>query len=98
MLSLKQILNKSHNTTSRQASRFIGMHHLKLLSILLFLNKCAKPQFSDCAERLNIFFEICNRKTLADISRTEKDQPYKEEHRILSPLQWENNEKTITTA
>ena len=36
---------------------------------------------------------------MVDISRTEKDQPYKEEKKILSPLQWENNEKTtsITT-
>ena len=36
---------------------------------------------------------------MEDISKTEKDQPYKEEEKILSPLQWENNEKTtsITT-
>ena len=36
---------------------------------------------------------------MVEISRTEKDQPYKGEKNILSPLQWENNEKTtsITT-
>ena len=82
----------------RRISRFSGMYHLQLLSIFqsqVLEIKCARPLFSKCTctKRPNIFQSL-EKKTLADIFSTEKDQPYKGGKQTPSRLLRERNNKS----